>query len=107
MDSCTTVSVRGMWERPACANFYLSRFAGHFSTALYDMKGRRLQYYDGWYDGGDITREYDLSAGKNGLQKGDVVTLCIYEPITSLFRGFPEWSKGILQKKLNLDEQAL
>jgi hypothetical protein len=102
IDTCDALVVQGVWERPPCATYYNSRFYGCFSTALYDVKGNKLQQYEGWYDSGDRTREYDLSAKKYGLQKGDIVELRIAQSLQSWFRGFPEWARKIMIKKLKI-----
>jgi hypothetical protein len=102
LDTCSSVAVYGMWEHPPSASFYKSRFAGHFSTALYDTNGNRLQYYDGWYDSGDRTRDYNLSAKKYGLQKGDIVELRIDKSIYSLFHAYPEKFRALLHTKLQI-----
>jgi hypothetical protein len=107
LDTCASTAVYGMWERPLCASFYKSRFAGHFSTALYDTNGNRLQHYDGWYDGGDRTRDYELSAKKYGLQKGDIVELRIDKSINSTFRAYPQAFHALLHTKLRISPTQL
>ncbi len=108
IDTAKSFIVQGVWERPPCASYHFSRFAGHFHTALFDSKGNVLQQNDGWYDTNDSTREYSLSAAAYHLQKGDIVELRIDSRIPCLFRGFPEWIKPMMQKKLKISPtQAL
>ncbi len=103
IDTVHTFWLQGVWERPPCAVFATSRFAGHFSTYLFDTFGNKLQQNDGWYDtNGDMTREYDLTAKRFGLNKGDIVELRIGTEISSLFYYFPSWARQIMLKKLKI-----